>query len=34
MQAEWNDFHDKNWLEIVEYPEYALQQAEQLLTSF
>jgi len=32
VRAGWNDFRTANWLEIIEYPEYTLQQTKQLLT--
>lgn len=31
-RAAWNDFRMAPWLEIVEYPEYTLQQTQQILS--
>ena len=30
--TKWNDFRTANWLEIVEFPELVMQQAQQMLT--
>jgi len=32
LLAYWDDFRTANWLEIIEYLESVMQQAQQLLT--
>ena len=33
VRAEWDDFRTANWLEIIDYPEYTVQQVNFLLCS-
>ncbi len=30
MRAEWHKFRTANWLDIIEYPEITLQQAQEI----
>lgn len=32
--ARWDDFRTADWIEIVEYPELVMQQAQELLANF